>query len=238
MFARNIWAQPQELLYCYCDKTIEKFHALAGKEYGSLDALNKAWVRRYSKWQEIDPPRAMGTYLDWIDWRDYIIDRSTWEMKFRVSTIAAADPHHILESHGAYHPPIDGVAVGGTNGWRLAEVVQIWGLSNFPRVGAAFLITSARPRFEITRSNAAGKPFWMTELQGGHGSSGLHQSPAHAAAGHPPVELAGGGGRRQGSHLLGLSRRGHRHRSHRIRLGGSRRRARRTACWRPQKTIS
>lgn len=175
-FPRNIWAQPQELLFCYCDKTIEKFHAWLAKKYGSLDALNKAWVRRYSKWQEIDPPRAMGTYLDWIDWRDYIIDRSTWEMKFRVSTIAAADPHHILESHGAYHPPIDGVTVGGTSGWRLAEVVQLWGLSNFPRWGGLpYYVGSAK--LEITRSNAAGKPFWMTELQGGHGSSGLRQSP-------------------------------------------------------------
>ena len=175
-FARNIWAQPQEVLYCYCDKTIENFHRWLEQKYGSLDALNKAWVRRYSKWQEIDPPRAMGTYLDWIDWRDYIIDRSTWEMKFRVNAIAAADSHHILESHGAYHPPIDGVAIGGTSGWRLAEVVQNWGLSNFPRWGGLpYHIGAAK--IEITRSNAAGKPFWMTELQGGHGSSGLHQSP-------------------------------------------------------------
>jgi len=175
-FARNIWAQPQELLYCYCDKTIEKFHRWLEQRYGSLDALNEAWVRRYSNWHEIDPPRAMGTYLDWIDWRTYIIDRSTWEMKFRVSTLAAADTHHILESHGAYHPPIDGVAVGGTNGWQLAEVVQTWGLSNFPRWGGLPVHIGAA-KIEITRSNAAGKPFWMTELQGGHGSSGLYQSP-------------------------------------------------------------
>jgi beta-galactosidase len=175
-FARNLWAQPQELLYCYCDKTIERFHHWLEKRYGSLNALNEAWVRRYSKWQEIDPPRAMGTYLDWIDWRAYMIERSTWEMKFRVSSIAAADPHHILESHGAYHPPIDAVAVGGTNGWRLAEVVQTWGLSNFPRWGGLPVHIGAA-KIEISRSNAAGKPFWMTELQGGHGSSGLRQSP-------------------------------------------------------------
>jgi beta-galactosidase GanA len=175
-FPRNLWAQPQEFLYCYCAQTIEKFHRWLEQRYGSLDALNKAWVRRYSSWQEVDPPRAMGTYLDWIDWRDYIIDRSTWEMKFRVNNIAAADPHHIMESHGAHHPPIDGVAIGGTNGWRLAEVVQTWGLSNFPRWGGfPYHIGSAK--IEIARSNAAGKPFWMTELQGGHGSSGLRQSP-------------------------------------------------------------
>jgi beta-galactosidase len=173
---RNIWAQPQELLYCYCDKTIGQFHGWLERRYGNLDRLNQAWVRHYSDWQEIDPPRAMGTYLDWIDWRGYIIDRSTWEMRFRVDTVHAEDPHHLIESHGAHHPPIDGIAVGGTSGWRLAEVVQTWGLSNFPRWGGlAPHIGSAK--IEIARSNAAGKPFWMTELQGGHGSSGLFQSP-------------------------------------------------------------
>jgi beta-galactosidase len=175
-WARNIWVQPQELLYCYCDKTIEKFHRWLEQKYGSLNGLNDAWVRHYSDWQEVDPPRAMGTYLDWIDWRNYIIDRSTWEMKFRVETIAKADPHHVLESHGAHHPPIDAVAVNGTNGWRLAEAVQTWGLSNFPRWGGLPAYVGSA-KIEISRSNAGGKPFWMTELQGGHGSSGLRQSP-------------------------------------------------------------
>ena len=97
-------------------------------------------------------------------------------MKFRVDTARAADPHHLLESHGAHHPPIDAVAVNGTSGYRLAEVVQNWGLSNFPRWGA-FAVETGAAKIEVTRSNAAGKPFWMTELQGGHGSSGLYQSP-------------------------------------------------------------
>ncbi len=175
-FPRNIWAQPQEYLYCYCDQTIANFRHWLNQKYGSLEDLNHAWVRRYSDWAEIDPPRAMGTYLDWIDWRDYIIDRSTWEMKFRVGAIQAADANHILESHAAHHPPVDGVAIGGTNGWRLAEVVQNWGLSNFPRWGS-FPVYVGSAKIEITRSTAAGKPFWMTELQGGHGSSGLYESP-------------------------------------------------------------
>jgi hypothetical protein len=175
-WARNIWVQPQELLYCYCDKTIENFRRWLAHRYGSLDQLNQAWVRHYSDFQEVDPPRAMGTYMDWVDWRNYIIERSTWEMKFRVNNIKAEDPHHLLESHGAHHPPIDAVAVNGTSGWRLAEVVQTWGLSNFPRWGE-FPVHIGSAKIEISRSNAAGKPFWMTELQGGHGSSGLQQSP-------------------------------------------------------------
>ena len=175
-WARNIWAQPQELLYCYCDQTIAKFRRWLERRYGSLDALNEAWVRRYGDWKEVDPPRAISTYTDWVDWRDYIIDRTTWELQFRVEAISAADPHHLRECHSGTVPPVGAVTTTAYNGWRLAECVQAWGLSTFPRwsnippsLGAA--------RFEVTRSQAAGKPFWMTELQGGHGSGGLVQSP-------------------------------------------------------------
>jgi len=170
-FARNLWVQSQELLYCYCNKTIERFHHWLELRYGNLDRLNEAWVRRYSSWQEVDPPRAMGTYLDWVDWRSYIIDRSTWEMKFRVGAIEGADPHHIFESHGAYHPPIDGVAIGGTNGWRLADVVQTWGLSNFPRWGG-LPVHIGSAKIEISRSNAAGKPFWRPSCKVDMGAVG------------------------------------------------------------------
>ncbi len=175
-WARSSWALPQEHLYCYCDRTIAKFRRWLEQRYGSLDALNAAWVRRYTDWSEIDPPRDMGTYLDWVDWRNFIIDRDTWEMKFRVEAIRAADDHHLRESHCAFAPPLDSITNSAFNGWRLAECLQTWGMSNFPRwadtppyLGAA--------RLEAVRSQAAEKPFWMTELQGGRGSGGLLQSP-------------------------------------------------------------
>ena len=85
------------------------------------------------------------------------------------------DTHHLLESHCGYQPPIEPFALDGMNGWRLAEEVEAWGLSNFPRDGTRVYHGAAK--FEVTRSQAAGKPFWMTELQGGHGSNGLHESP-------------------------------------------------------------
>ena len=117
----------------------------------------------------------MGTYLDWIDWRNFIIERTTWQMRFRLDAITKVDTHHLLESHCGYQPPVEPCALDGMNGWRLAEVVQAWGLSNFPRDETRVYHGAAK--FEVTRSQAAGKPFWMTELQGGHGSNGLHESP-------------------------------------------------------------
>ena len=154
-WARDIWADPQEVLFCYCDKTVGDFRDWLRAKYGTLEALNDAWTRRYSDWMAIDAPRALGTYADWVDWRRFMIDRDTRKMKFRAESVQAVDDKHIVESHAAHHPPVDAAVASSTNGWRLAEVVDIWGLSLFPRWQVADIYRAAA-NFEITRSNAAG----------------------------------------------------------------------------------
>jgi beta-galactosidase GanA len=186
MYAYDCWNEPHiepawghhfsettdELLFCYCSQTTAEFQGWLERRYGTLDSLNEAWVRRYPSWKVIMPPRFRGTYLDWLDWRRFIIEQSTNEMRFRVDNVRAVDSRHILESHGPHHPPVEATAIMGTNGWRLAEVVGTWGLSLFPRLFGLPAYVGAS-KLEITRSNAGGKGFWMTELQGGHGSDGL-----------------------------------------------------------------
>jgi beta-galactosidase len=175
-WARNIWATPQEVIFCYCERTIEEFQKWLERKYSSLDGLNEAWTRRYPSWKAIDPPRALGTYPDWVDWRRFMIERSAREMRFRVETARAVDPKHVMGSHAAHHPPVDACAAGGTNAWRLAELLDVWGLSLFPRWQVP-LVHHGAAKFEITRSNAAGREFYLTELQGGHGNEGLWRSP-------------------------------------------------------------
>jgi len=175
-WARNIWAQPQELLFCYCERTVAAFRDWLRQKYGDLGALNIAWTRRYPNWEAIDPPRYLGTYADWVDWRRFMMERSTREMRFRVDTARAADPVHVMESHAAHHPPVDGCVTTGTNAWRLAEELDAWGMSLFPRWQFPEIYHGAA-KYEITRSNAAGKPFYLTELQAGHGNEGLYRSP-------------------------------------------------------------
>src|SRR5262249_30169656 len=130
---RSLWATPPERLYCYCRETIAAFHAWLQKRYGSIEQLNDVWTRRYPNFEVIDPPRAMGTYADWVDWRRFIIDRSTSELRFRTETLRAVDQKSILEDHAAHHPPFDAMAVNGVDLWELAGKVDLWGLSLFPR---------------------------------------------------------------------------------------------------------
>lgn len=191
MYAYDVWNEPHlepsnghkfnastdQKLYCYCEKTIASFHNWLKGRYGTLEGLREAWVKRYPSWDAIDPPRGPGSYIDWVDWRRFMIERNTEEMRFRVQVLRSVDTRSILESHVAWQAaailPI--FSVQAINPWRLAELMESWGLSNFPRWEESPIYFSAA-QIELTRAAAAGKPFWITELQGGHGSDGIRRS--------------------------------------------------------------
>jgi len=189
MYAYDVWNEPHlepsgghefnpttdQKLYCYCEKTIASFQNWLKNRYGTLEKLSDAWVRRYPSWEVIDPPRGPGSYIDWVDWRRFMIERSTGEMRFRVETLRSVDTRSILESHVYSQAAILPLALQAINPWRLAELMEYWGLSNFPRWQGSPIYFGAA-QIELTRAAAAGKPFWITELQGGHGSNGIRRS--------------------------------------------------------------
>src|SRR5207302_4758678 len=52
---------------CYCDISAEAFRAWLRDRYGSIDDLNRAWgtdfwSQRYSRWEEVIPPRRTPTW--------------------------------------------------------------------------------------------------------------------------------------------------------------------------------
>lgn len=190
LYAYDIWNEPEHVreqepewgwewvtlphqLHCYCSKTVEEFQKWLERRYHSLDALGRAWNRRYSDWKQVEPPRRpLQTYQDLVDWRRFIIDRTTLYHRLRVEAVRSVDPSHVIETHVANFPPVTPTAIRGVNAWRMAEEIQIFGLSFYPRWGD-FRVDEGAARIEITRSNAAGKDFWVTELQGGRANQGL-----------------------------------------------------------------
>jgi beta-galactosidase len=191
LYAYDVWNEPMivrslgtadhlatvsEKLFCYCDRTIAEFRSWLQRRYGSLDRLNEAWIRRYPDWKAIDPPRVLiQMYTDWLDWRQFIQERTTAYMKFRVKNVRDIDPNHIVESHLAHCPPIQSATLGGIQGWRLAEVLEVFGCSFYLRWFGGPVDRGAA-MIEVTRSYAVGKDFWITELQGGHGNEGYWRS--------------------------------------------------------------
>jgi beta-galactosidase GanA len=84
----DLWSEPslinwahvdwiQNAQFCYCPATQARFREWLRAKYGSLDALNRAWHRKFASWDDIEPPRfsTILSYTDYIDWKTFIYDR-------------------------------------------------------------------------------------------------------------------------------------------------------------------
>jgi beta-galactosidase len=175
---------PQPAVFCYCDHTVQRFRDWLKGKYADIEALNTAWYRQFISWDLVTAPKfiSLMTYTEYIDWIHFIQDKLAEDLSWRQSTIRLADDH-LCSSHSAVpmvlSSPLD--EQGSPDDWRMARSVEIWGTSLYPKhVGArdtqhAFfrsaMLTSTR-----SACDANGAPYWLGELQAGHGYVGMFAS--------------------------------------------------------------
>lgn len=183
---------PQPAVFCYCHHTAQRFRDWLRRKYGGdLAALNAAWYRQFSSWDVVLPPKfiSLMSYTDYLDWLQFILEKLAQDLRWRHEVIRRVD-HHITTSHSAVPSvltlPID--EQGSPDDWLMARSVDIWGTSLYPKhVGAK---ETQAPSFRSamlssTRSacDANNAPYWLGELQGGHGYVGMfaaHMTEADA----------------------------------------------------------
>jgi len=164
------------LFFCYCEGTRRRFLQWLRSKYGSISELNLAWYRRYSDWEEVYPPRYMGSYPDWLDWLKFRLDNQRSLMRWRIQTLRSVDSKHPMSSHGIAYT-LHGLPTHLTNDFDIAPEVDQWGLSAFP----AWSNQHASDYFRMldlvrSASSANGKQFWQSELQGGQSANGIARS--------------------------------------------------------------
>jgi beta-galactosidase len=183
----DVWNEPHlepasyfpDRLYCYCDASVSAFRGWLKERYGSLDALNDRWARRFSDWNQVEPPRLFEAVPDMLDWREYWFENLKSWLKARVRT---------TKQVGATQPVMTHVALSGFTGqlathtldeWMLTGDVDGFGTSSFPTWLMADDPVEHLMNLDTARAAAAGKPFWQTELQGGRGRRDGLKSTKH-----------------------------------------------------------
>lgn len=200
-YAWDLWSEPHVVQwayfdflpprssFCFCPHSQERFRRWLKRKYGTVAALNSAWYRTYRDWQEVEPPRfiSLMAYTDFIDWQEFIVDKIAEDLAWRVSVVKGVRPDFITTSHSAVPGilTIPYTSEGEPDDWRMARQVDIWGTSFYPKHAGARETNDPAIRgayLDSTRSatEAAGKPFWLGELQGGHGYIGTLATPVDA----------------------------------------------------------
>jgi len=158
-------------VYCYCEKTLEKFKGWLKDKYGTVNALNNVWQRRFSCFEEVFPPVERGSYADWVDWRLFAIENLVDQDFWRTQTIRDNDPNHPILMHTRAGSACRNVVCDCTDDWRLSKLADKFGYANFPQ-GHTFIDHALAG--DICRSAAQGKEFWLHELQSGPYGIGLN----------------------------------------------------------------
>ncbi len=187
------WANPTWIPnpeFCFCPHTLRRFRTWLQKKYGSLDALNAAWYRRFSSWDQVEPSRmsTILSYTDYIDWKAFIVDKLGEDLRDRYDAAKESTPTAIVTSHAA------GVGLfasphhweGQADDWRMAKEVDFYGTSFYPK-HSAFVDRDVPWRaalLDFTRSfgyDQGRSGFWVGELQGGFGTIAVNVSPTVTA---------------------------------------------------------
>ena len=183
------WATPTYIAnpeFCFCPHTLARFRRWLEKKYGTIEALNHAWYRQFTRWDEVEPGRmsTILSYTDYIDWKAFIVDKLGEDLHDRYLAVKNVMPESIVTSHAA------GVGLfasphhweGQSDDWTMAAQVDYYGTSFYPK-HSAFVDRDVYWRaalWDFTRSfgfDAGRGGFYVGELQGGFGTIALNVSP-------------------------------------------------------------
>ena len=129
----SAWSRITDGYPCYCDYTIAKYKAWLRERY-TLDQLNERLLRRYRRWEDVQPPRSNNSVVEMLLYREFHYQNLVDHLQWMVGEVEALDPQHEVRAHGAWYPrPWDE---------RCAPHVDSWGMS----MPSSNLLTSADPR--------------------------------------------------------------------------------------------
>ena len=187
------WANPTWIPnpeFCFCPNTVRRFRGWLQKKYATLDDLNRAWYRRFSTWDQVEPSRlsTILSYTDYIDWKTFIAAKLGEDLRERYEAVKRVAPRTMVTSHAA------GVGLfasphhweGQSDDWTMARQVDFYGTSFYPK-HSAFVDRDVPWRaalLDFTRSfgyDEGRSGFWVGELQGGFGTIAANVSPTVTA---------------------------------------------------------
>jgi len=181
------WASMRYLTaaeFCYCPSTSARFREWLKAKYGTLDELNRAWYRRFTSWEQVQPPRfsTILSYSDYVDWRFFILDKLAEDLRMKAAAVLKEAPRGVVTSHAAspalFSSPLAGN--GNPDDWRMARVIQYWGTSLYPKhswsYGVDVVSRGARLDFSRSAGYRYSDGFYLGEFQTGFGTVGLRVS--------------------------------------------------------------
>jgi beta-galactosidase len=178
------WALPAYLpnaQFCYCPHSLSRFREWLRGKYGDVAALNRAWYRTFTAWDQVEPPRfgTILTYTDFMDWRVYIGEKIAADLKARAQAVKSVDAAHLVTSHAPNPSPVFRTladAMDASDDYLMKDAVDYFGTSFYPRLTSPDRDFSLERRalvMDAARAVTGDRGFYVGELQAGYGVHGI-----------------------------------------------------------------
>ena len=157
----GIYREPKiENLLCYCDNSVKAFSKWLEKKYEKIENLNNVWGRPYLSFDDVEPPKRLGTTGDMVDWRLFFCDTITEEFAKRVEIVKKYDKEHLVMCHTVPIPLFNSITCCSDD-FSIAKYGDLIGNSVGSNPMAADLLKSA----------AEGKNIINAEIHACYGNS-------------------------------------------------------------------
>jgi len=153
---------------CYCDHTLSRYKIWLRERF-TLDELNERLLRRYRRWEDIEPPRSKHNIVEMLMYRRFHYENLADRLAWMVDEVRKIDPSHEARAHGAWTPrPWDE---------HCARCVDSWGMS----MSSNNLLTSDDPYkiadrafiFDVSRALGTDGRWWNEEIYAGMARGGV-----------------------------------------------------------------
>ena len=155
-------------LLCYCDHTLSRYNSWLRERF-TLDELNERFLRRYRRWEDIEPPRSNNNVVEMLMYRRFHYENLVGHLQWMVNETKNIDPVHEVRAHAASTPrPWDE---------QCARCVDSWGMS----MASNNLLTSDDPykiadrafSFDLSCALGANGRWWNEEIYAGMSRGGV-----------------------------------------------------------------
>lgn len=171
----DVWNEPEqcgpyrtpklETLSCFCPNCKSKFIHYLENKYQHISQLNNVWGRCYKNFDDVELPAYHMTFSDFIDFREFCLDKMTYEANARIECIKAVDTNHPVYLHVVPDTASIFNAITGVDDFALAKNCDVFASTNFAAPIWSILTTSA----------GRGKVCYNVECHIGNGSTKMHQ---------------------------------------------------------------
>ncbi len=172
------WNVQADGFVCYCPRTLSEFRKFLQGKYGTLDALNEHWMRRYGSWEEVLPGKSIPSrpYTEMMAFQHYVTERSVEIARLRYEVVKGLDPEHQVVLHGARPsvsdrfagnaPGTESLSLDRGNDWGFAKFVDGLGTSSFPKWFPLDAATISALYVYLSSAVGPQKAVWQSEIQG------------------------------------------------------------------------